>query len=266
MPRSIWSGAVSFGLVNVPVRLATAVRKKDVRFHQLHAQDGARIEQRRVCTADGEEVAYEDLVKGFEVGPGEHVVVTRDELDALDPEATRTIDILDFVDEAQIDPVYYQHPYYLTPDGKAAEKAYGLLREAMAATGKVAIARFVMRSKEYLAAIRAVESALVLSTMLFHDEVVPLGELEEGMPAGDVEIGDRERKMAEQLIASLTSDFDPQRYHDRYRERVLELIEQKAEGKAVVVGPAPAPASGVVDLVAALEASLDGAQRREKTA
>lgn len=264
MPKAIWSGAISFGLVNVPVKLTTAVSKKDVRFHQLHAEDGARIEQRRVCTADGEEVPWTELAKGYEIAPGQHVVILPEELEALDPEATRTIDILDFVDEDQIDPVFYQHAYYLVPD-RAAEKPYALLREAMRRSGKVAVARFVMRSKEYLCAVRPRDDALVLSTMLFDDEVVPV-EAVDGLPgAAGVEVDDRELGMAEQLIEQLSGDFEPGRYEDRYRRRVLALIEAKAKGEAVVTQPArePEPA-GVVDLVAALEASLEEAEKGEK--
>ncbi|HVM41414.1 MAG TPA: Ku protein [Acidimicrobiia bacterium] len=263
MPRAIWSGTVSFGLVNVPVKLSTAVSKKDVRFHMLHAADGSRIEQRRVCSLEGTEVAYDDLVRGYEWAPGEHVVVTPQELEALDPEATRTIDILDFVNEADIDPVYFQHPYYLTPDGRAAEKAYALLRSAMARTRKVAIARFVMRTKEYLAAVRAVGPALLLSTMLFHDEVLPVATVEDALPPADVDGTDREVEMAERLIESLSTDWEPERYHDRYRERVLELIEAKAAGQEIVAAPAAPQPAAVVDLVAALEASLEEAAKRE---
>ncbi|MBI2169191.1 MAG: Ku protein [Actinobacteria bacterium] len=260
-PRAIWSGAISFGLVNVPVKLTTAVSKKDIRFHQLHATDGARIEQRRVCTADGEEVAWNDLAKGYEIAPGQHVVIGTEELEGLDPEATRTIDILDFVREDEIDPVFYQHPYYLIPDKKTSEKPYALLRDAMRRSGKVAIARFVMRTKEYLAAVRPSGDALVLSTMLFADEVVAADSVD-GLPS-DVEIDDRELQMAEQLIDQLTSEFEPGRYEDRYRARVEELIETKARGEAVITQPIrEAEPSGVVDLVAALEASLEEAEKR----
>lgn len=261
MPRAIWSGAISFGLVNVPVKLTTAIAKKDVHFHQLHATDGARIEQRRVCTADGEEVAWAELAKGYEVAPGQHVVIRADELETLDPEATRTIDIVDFVDGERIDPVYYQHAYYLVPDKPTSAKPYALLHEAMQRTGKVAIARFVMRTKEYLAAIRPRDGALVLSTMLFADEVVEVDAVD-GLPEG-IAVDDRELEMAEQLVEQLSTDFEPDRYEDHYRQRVLELIEAKAKGEVVVTQPEPeAEPTGVVDLVAALEASLEQAEKR----
>ncbi len=265
MPKAIWSGAISFGMVSVPVKLTTAVRKHDVRFHQLHREDGARIEQRRFCTADGEEVEYHDLVKGYEIAPGQHVVVTPEELQALDPEASRTIDIVDFVDEADIDPVYYQHAYYLVPDKQPSEKPYVLLREALDRSGRVGIARFVMRNKEYLAVLRAVEGALLLSTMLYHDELVPADSVE-GVP-DDIDLEDRELQMAEQLIDSMSTEFDPERYEDRHRERVVEMLEAKAKGEEVVTQPeAEEAAAGVVDLVAALEASLEETEGRRESA
>ena len=263
MARSIWGGAISFGLVNVPVKLFTAVRKKDVRFHQLHRPDGARINQKRVCSNDGDEVAYEDIVKGYEIAKGQYVIVDPEELDALDPESTHTIDIEDFVQLDQIDPLFFDASYYVVPDARG-EKAYRLLLESMKEAGKVGIARVVMRTKQYLVAIRPVEDALVMSTMNFADEVVPESELE-GLPGSSANVSDRELTMAKQLIESLSTDFDPGKYHDTYREKVLELIEQKAEGKEVVAPPEPKAATPVVDLMAALEASL-AAAKGEKAA
>jgi DNA end-binding protein Ku len=266
MPRSIWSGAISFGLVNVPVKLYSAVSKKTVRFHQLHGETGTRIQQRRVDPSTGEEVSYEDIVKGYEIGKDRYVVVTPDELESLDPEKTRTIEIEDFVEEAGIDPLYYDHPYYLAP-ATGAEKAYRLLLEAMAQAGKVAIARVVIRNKEQLVAIRPSGDALTMSTMNFADEVVPADAIDE---IGAADNGDkakatkRELDMAEQLIDSLTSDFEPDKYHDTYRERVLDLIERKAAGEEIAVAPeAPEPAA-VPDLMAALEASLQEAKGQER--
>src|ERR687888_903662 len=176
MPRSIWSGAISFGLVNVPVKLYSAVSRKNVRFHQLHDKDGVRIQQKRVCPADDEEVPYDNIVKGYEISPDRYVVIEPDELEALDPKKTRSIDIQDFVDLDEIDPLYYEHPYYLAPDTGAA-KAYKLLLEALKATNKVAIARVVIRSKEYLTAIRPAGDVLTMETMLFADELIDPGEL-----------------------------------------------------------------------------------------
>jgi DNA end-binding protein Ku len=255
MPRSIWSGAISFGLVNVPVKLYSAVSRKTVRFNQLNKDTGNRIQQKRVDPETGDEVAYEQIVKGYELGKDRYVIVTPEELDALDPERTRTIDIEDFVDLEEIDPVYYDHPYYLVPD-KGATKAYGLLLGAMEQAGKVAIARVVLRSKEQLVAIRPSNDVLLMETMLFHDEVVPSDDIEDLPEGKELKASDRELKMAQQLIDSLSSEFDPSRYHDEYREKVLELIERKAQGEEIAVQPeAPQPAR-VPDLMAALEASL----------
>jgi DNA end-binding protein Ku len=257
MPRSIWRGAISFGLVNVPVKLYSAVSKKTVRFNQLHEADGARIQQKRVCTKDGEEVPFEDIVKGFEISPDRYVVITPDELEALDPKKTRTIDIEDFVDLDEIDPLYYEHPYYLAPDTGAA-KAYKLLLAALKETNKVAIARVVIRSKEYLTAIRPAGDVLTMETMLFSDELINPDQIED-LPDQDVKATDREVEMARQLIESLATEFDPTRYRDEYRERVLELIEQKAEGREIALQPEPEAPTEVPDLMAALEASLAAA-------
>jgi DNA end-binding protein Ku len=257
MARSMWSGAISFGLVNVPIKLYSAVSKKTVRFHQLNGETGNRIQQKRVDPDTGEEVAYENIVKGYELTRDRYVVINPDELEALDPEKSRTIDIEDFVDLADIDPVYYDHPYYLVPD-KGAAKAYGLLLNAMQESGKVAIARVVLRSKEQLVAIRPNRDAtlLMMETMIFADEVVPPDDLD-GLPdKDDLKASDRELKMAQQLIDSLATDFAPERYHDEYREKVLELIEAKAEGAEIVVQPEAPKAERVPDLMAALEASL----------
>ena len=253
MPRAIWSGAISFGLVNVPVKLFSAVSPKDVRFNQLEEGTGARIRQKRVSAATGEEVAYDDIVKGYEVRPDTYITLTPEELDALDPKSTKTIDIEDFVDLDQIDPVYYERPYYLVPD-KGGQKAYALLRNAMRETNKVGIARVVLRTKQYLAAIRPKDDALVMETMLFADEVNPLDELD--LPGPDVDVTEREEKMARSLIDSLSIDFEPEKYHDEYRARVLDLIEQKASGQEIVVEESAEEAPRVVDLMAALEASL----------
>src|SRR5215208_1731904 len=208
MPRSMWSGAISFGLVNVPVKLYSAVSRKTVRFHQLNGKTGHRIAQKRVDSSTNEEVQYEDIVKGYELTKERYVVITPDELDALDPEKTRTIDIEDFVDLSEIDPIYYDHPYYLVPD-KGAAKAYGLLLNAMKESGRVAIARVVLRSKEQLVAIRPGQdgSVLMMETMIFADEVVPRADLD-GLPdADELKVSDREVAMAQQLIESLSGDF-----------------------------------------------------------
>ena len=257
MPRAIWSGAISFGLVNVPVKLYSAVSRKTVRFHQLHDKDGVRIQQKRVCPEDGEEVPYENVVKGYEIAPGRHVVVTPEELDGLDPKKTRTIDIQDFVELEEIDPIYYDAAYYLAPD-KGADKAYNLLLQAMRESGRVAIARVVIRSKEHLTAIRPTGEVLTMATMLFADEVVPPDRLDELTELEGDGASKRELDMARQLIDSLSSDFEPDKYRDEYRERVLDLIERKAEGEEIAVQPVEEPAH-VPDLMAALEASIEAA-------
>ena len=238
MPRPIWNGSIAFGLVNVPVKVFTATSQQDVRFHQLRRSDGSRIRQKRVSAADGTEVPFEEIVKGYEISPDQYVVVEPDELAALDPKATQTIDIEEFVSLDQIDPIFYEHAYYLVPD-KRAEKAYALLAAAMEETGKVAIAKFVMRTKQYLAAVRPAGRVLVLSTMLYADEVVPVEALE-GLPdPEEIGLSKRELEMAESLIESLTAEtFEPERFHDTYRQRVIELIEAKAAGETLVAAPA----------------------------
>ena len=255
MPRSIWSGAISFGLVNVPVKLYSAVSRKTVRFNQLNEKTGNRIQQKRVDPETGDEVPFEQIVKGFELTKDRYVIITPDEFDALDPERSRTIQIEDFVDQEDIDPIYYDHPYYLVPD-KGAEKAYGLLLNAQEASGKVAIARVVLRSKEQLVAIRPSGDLLMMETMIFHDEVVPHDDIDDLPDSKSLKVSDREVKMAQQLIDSLSSDFDPSKYRDEYRDKVLDLIERKAQGQEIAVQPEAAAPAKVPDLMAALEASL----------
>jgi DNA end-binding protein Ku len=262
MPRSIWTGAISFGLVNVPVKLYSAVSKKTVRFHQLHEPDGVRIQQKRVCPADGEEVPFDQIVKGYEITPDQYVVVTPEELEAIEPRKTKTIDIEDFVDLEDIDPIFYDHPYYLLP-GTGAAKPYKLLVTAMEDAGKVAIARVVIRQKEQLVAIRPTGDILTMETMNFADEVIPHDRFDEA-PGADVDTNKREVDMARQLIESLAAEFDPSKYQDTYRERVLELIEQKAEGKEIAVQPTEEPQE-VPDLMAALEASVNAARQNRES-
>jgi DNA end-binding protein Ku len=259
MPRAIWSGAISFGLVNIPVKLYSAVSRKTVRFHQIDAESGTRVRQKRVG-ADGEEIPYEQIVKGYEIGPDRYVTISPEELDSLAPEKTRTIDIEDFVDLEQIDPMYYDHPYYLAPDTGAA-KAYRLLVDAMEESGKVAVARVVIRSKENLVAIRPRDGVLAMETMLFSDEVISPSALEE-LSTSDAEVttSDRELAMAQQLIDSLASEFSPEKYRDEYRERVLALIERKAQGETIVIEQPTEEPQKVPDLMAALEASIAAAK------
>ena len=218
MPRAIWSGAISFGLVNIPVKLYSAVSRKTVRFHQIDAESGQRIRQQRVNPAHGEEIPYEQIVKGYEISPDKYVTITPEELEALEPQKTRTIDIEEFVDLEQIDPIYYDHPYYLAPD-KGAAKAYKLLMDAMEEADKVAIARVVIRSKENLVALRSYNGAITMETMLFPDEVVDPDSIEElAPPTATSKTTKRELDMAKQLIESLSGDFEPSEYKDEYRE------------------------------------------------
>ncbi len=256
MPRAIWSGSISFGLLNVPVKLYSAVSKKSVSFRELRESDGSRIRHRRVAEADGEEVAYEEIVKGYEIAPDQYVVVTRDELEQLDPKKTRAIEIKDFVDLDQIDPIFFDHPYYLGPD-RGAEKAYALLVEAMSASKKVAVARFVLRNKENLAALRPIDGVMTMATMRFADEVVSPAEIAEAIEGEPGKPSAKELKMARALIESLAAEFDPQQYRDEYREELLGLIERKAEGKSMVAASSEAPQpTKAPDLMAALEESL----------
>ena len=257
MARAIWSGTLTFGLVTIPVKLYPAVQRKTVRFNQLDGENLARIQQRRVNSATGEEVPFDRLVKGFEVTPDRYVVVTTDELDSLDPKKTRTIEIEDFVESSQIAPILYDTTYYVAP-AQGGAKPYRLLADAMQQTGKVGIARFVMRTKEYLVALRPTDGTLELSTMLFADEIVDPAGVEELAAASEAQATERELDVAKQLIGSLAADFDSSRYTDDYRERVLALVERKAQGEEIEVLPEPEVApSPVPDLMSALKASLD---------
>jgi DNA end-binding protein Ku len=255
MARAIWSGSISFGLLNVPVRMYSAVARRNIALREIRESDSSRIKHRRVAEGTDEEVPYDEIIKAYELTPGQYVPLTKDEMAALAPEKTRAIAVQDFVDLSEIDPMYFDSPYYLGPaDG--AEKAYGLLAKAMKASGKVAIARFVLRSKENLAAIRSDGNVLTLTTMRFADEVVPVDELDI-LPEKASKPAKREQEMAEQLIASLSTDFKPDDYHDEYREQLLALIERKAEGKEIVASEAEAPkATKAPDLMAALEESI----------
>jgi len=259
--RATWSGSISFGLVNVPVKLYSAVRKKDVHFHQLDEKSGARIRNRRVSETSGREVPSERIVKGYELNKGTYVPVTDEELEAVEPERTHTIDVEDFVSLHDVDPLQYVSTYWVAPDGaKGAPKAYALLRDAMDRTDRVAIGRFVMRTKEHLVMLRPVDNTLVLHTMLYPDEIVASSDVD-GLPVR-VKTDARELKMASQLIESLTVEWDPKRYKDTYRERLLDVIKRKAKGEEIVTEPVHEHAAEVVDLMAALEASIEGSKKR----
>jgi DNA end-binding protein Ku len=260
MPRAIWTGAISFGLVNVPVKLFSAVQRKSVRFNQLDAEGHVRISMKRVNPATGEEVPYERLVKGYEIGPDRYVVVEPEELEALEPRRTRTIDILDFVELAEIDPIFYDHPYYLAP-GAGGSKPYKLLLDAMRETGKVAIAKVVIRQKEALVAVRPHGDLLQMDTLVYFDEIVPQDRIDD-LPDEEVQVTERELAIAKQLVESLATGWTPEQYQDEYREKVLQLIEQKAAGEDVVVQPVAEEEAPVPDLMSALKASLDAVRER----
>ena len=263
MPRAIWSGSISFGLVNVPVKLYSGVHHQGLSFHQFQEGTKARVRNKRVSEKTGKEVAYDDIVKGYEVAKGQYVMVEPEELAEFAPRATRTIDIEDFVALDDIDPVYYDATYYLAPEkSDGARKAYTLLRKAMEDQEKVAIGRLVMRTKQYLAAIRPLDGALAVSTMLFHDEVVPVSDID-GVPTGRSapKVAPAEVKMAAQIIESMSRDWDPTRYEDTYRVQVLDFLKKKAAGEEIVVEEEPEEESNVVDLMAALEASLAAAKK-----
>lgn len=258
MPNAIWKGSISFGLVSVPVALHTAVRSHDLSFHQVNVDTGNRVRQRRVDGETGEEVAYDRIGKQWDPGDRRPVLLERDELDDLSPEASELLDIVDVVDLDQIDPVHFDRPYQVVPQGEAASRAYRLLVEALERTGRVAIATFVLRTRQHLAALRPRDGMLVLSTMRFADEVLGVPDQQAVEQVRGVELREREVEMAVQLVESLHTDFDLERYHDEHRDRMLAHLEARAEDR-----DPPADAGGerrgvVIDLTEALERSLSG--------
>jgi DNA end-binding protein Ku len=263
MARPVWTGSISFGLVNVPVKAFTAVRDHDVHFHQLDSATGARIRNRKVDEKSGKEVDADEIEMGFEVRPGRYVTFGQDELKALRPTSTRAIEVTDFVALADIDPIYYERTYWLAPGTDAAKQAYGLLLAALADRQRVAIGTVVMRDKEYLTAIRPLDGVLAMSTMRFADEVVPRAEIDE-LPSRRTKPEPRALRMAIQLIDGLSADWQPKRYHDTYAEELRKRIVAKGKGK----GPSDAPDEGstpdgeVLDLMAALEASVQATKAK----
>jgi DNA end-binding protein Ku len=263
MPRSLWTGSLSFGLVNVPVALYSAQRDQDVHFHQLHEKDGARIETRRFCAEEDAEVPYEEIGRGFELDSGQQVVLTDDELDAVAPRKTRTIDIQSFVDADQIDPIMYDHPYWLVPTGDAEgpRRAYRLLVEAMGDADRVALGRFVLRTKEYLVAVRVRDGLLALTTMLFADEIRDV----KGIAPGGKKPEKKAIDQAVKLIEALGDDFDPSAYKDEYRKRLQKVIKDKEKGGTIetpepVEEPAPAG-----DLMEALRKTMEELGSKSKS-
>jgi DNA end-binding protein Ku len=256
--RSIWKGAVSFGLVSIPVKLYSATEEKDVSFHQVHREDGGRIRYKRVCQVDGEEVQYSDIAKGFELPSGETVILTDDDLADLPLATSRVVDVLSFVPLEQVDPIYFAKTYFLEPD-KTATKPYVLLRDALDQADSVALVKVAIRTRETLGTLRVRDGVLVLETMIWPDEVrsPDFAFLDE-----DVTVRPQELAMAESLIESMTGDFDPEQYHDDYRQALQQVIEAKVEGREVVEQPVEEEETGsVVDLMAALRASVDAAKK-----
>ena len=258
MPRPVWSGTISFGLIAIPIKLFHGVSKKSISFNQLDERTMSRIKLKKVSADSGDEVPDENIVRGFEITKGRYVVVDHDELEPFIPSATKSIDLEEFVDLTEIDPVYFDTPYIIAPD--KTPKPYVLLAKAMEEAGKVAIGRFVMRNKQYVAAIRAVDGTLLMSTMVFADEVVAVDTIDELDKLADIEVSAKEVKMAEALVESLSAEFEPGKYRDEYRESVLDLIERKAAGKEFELPAPAAEAPKVIDLMAALEASVKAAK------
>jgi DNA end-binding protein Ku len=262
MPRPVWTGAISFGMVAIPIRLVPAVRKKSISFNQLDDRNMSRIRYRKVNEDSGDEVPSEHIVKGYDLGGGSYVVVTDDDLVPLQPTKSKEIDLETFVPEADVNPMMFDSSYLVLPDKNA--KPYALLADAMAGSGRVGIGRFVMRQKEYLAAIRSDGNHLTLSTLVFPDELVEPSSLEEFEELDDVEISDKELKMARGLVDALSDEFQPEQYVDEYRTGVERIIEEKAAGRTPVFEEQAAPRAAVIDLAAALEASLEEARAAKK--
>jgi DNA end-binding protein Ku len=258
--RSLWNGAIRFGLVNVPIKVYGAASSKQIRFRELHVKDGAPLEHRRVCSKEDKEVPYDEVVRGYETSPGRYVVLTKDEIQAPARERGKTIDLEDFVPADQIDPIYYDSPYWLGPQ-KDADEAYAVLVAALEKTGLVGIGRFALRTREQVVALRAVDGALRIETMRFHDEVIEPDDLD--MPQPSKKVTDKEAKMADALVSSLVTEFDPSEYDDTYRERVLEVVEAKAQGRQIVV-PDTSDEAPDTDLMALLEQSVSGARKTKK--
>jgi DNA end-binding protein Ku len=255
--RSIWKGAISFGLVSIPVKLFSATEERSVSFHQVHREDGGRVKYKRVCSIDGEEVAYSDIAKGYELPSGEVVVLTDEDFDDLPLSTSRSIDVLQFVPLEQVDPMYFAKSYYLEPDGAGA-KPYVLLRQALEDSGRVALVKLALRQRESLAALRVRDGVFVLEMMLWPDEIrtPDFGFLDE-----DIDVRSQELSMASSLIETLSGDFDPTEYADDYREALEKLIEAKVEGREVVQpSGGPSEDAPVVDLMAALRASVAAAR------
>jgi DNA end-binding protein Ku len=255
VPRAIWTGSISFGLVNVPVRMYSAISENDLRFHLIHEPDGGRIGYQKICKSEGEPVPDDEIVKGFEFEPDEFVVLDDEDFDAARTEGVKTIELSDFVPYDEIDPIYFERTYFLGPQ-EGGEKVYGLLREAMEQTGLAALGKFVMRDRQHLGCLRVREGALTLEKMFFHDEIRPLDEI----APGKVKVAKTELEMATALIEQFSGEFDPTKYEDTYREALCDVIRAKRKGKTVTA-PEPEAEEEPADLMAALRASVEAAKR-----
>jgi len=262
MARPIWTGSISFGLVNIPIKLFSATESHRVGFHEFEEGSGERIRYKRVAEGSGHEVEWKKIQKGFAVGKDRYVVLTDEELAAAEPKRTYMIEIERFVALSDIDPVTWDQSYYVAPDGASVVKAYALLREAMGKEGRVAIGRFVMRTKEYVACIRPFEDALALHTLFFADEVRPVKDVV-SVPAR-TSVGERELSMARHLVSSLSGPWEPRRYEDTFREHVLALVKKKDKGQTIEAPATPEKAPKIIDLMAALKATLEGTKRGPK--
>ncbi len=257
MPRAIWKGAVSFGMVSIPIKLYTATDEKDVSFNLLHKKDGARIKQQRYCPEDDAVIEWNDVARGYEIAPDQYVIMEPEDFENVPVDTTHTIEITDFVPSEQIDPIYYQKTYYLEPD-KIGGKPFALLREVLKDSKLVALAKVTLRQKEQLCTLRVYNNTISLETMFYADEIRTTDEID--VPE-DIVLGEKEMQMAKSLVEMLTGNFEPDKYHDNYREALLELIERKSEGQEI---KRPVPIAGkVTDLMEALRASVEAA-RREK--
>jgi DNA end-binding protein Ku len=259
--RSIWSGLISFGLVNIPVKAYTGVRDHNIHFHQLEKRSGSRIRNRKVAEKSGKEVDSDDIVMGYEIRKGRYVTFDKDELDDLRPRSTKAVDVTDFVALDEIDPIYYERTYWLAPDGDAAKKAYQLLLTAMEDRERVAIGTVVMRNTQYLTAIRPLDGVLAMSTMRFADEVVPRSEIDD-LPTRRSKPDAKALDMALHLVDTLATEWDPKRYRDTYTDELRKLIKAKDAGKVITAEAPPEPEGKVLDLMAALERSVAAAKQR----
>jgi DNA end-binding protein Ku len=254
MPRSIWNGTITFGLMRVPIKVHSATEDKGVHFHEVHAKDGAQVKHRRMCSKEGKEVPYKEVVRGYEVRSGEYVLLSKEEIDAAAGRQSHEIELEEFVGAGEIDPIFYARGYWLGA-GDDGEDAYRLLHDALQRAERVGLGRWVFHNREYMAAVRAHDDVLTLQTMRFADELVSADDLD--LPSPSRKPAPREVKMAGTLVDTLSDTFDPGRFEDSYRERVLELIQAKARGEEPELPEAP-EAAGELDLAAALEASLKG--------